>query len=524
MTKVTLVRPPGTKFKSYQQIIVAPPIGIAYLAGSLRAAGHQVSVIDALGEAPFRREPCFNGRWVATGLSIGEIVARIPLDTEMIGVSCMFSQDWPYTRKVIETIRRSFPRALIVAGGEHITALPLFILDTCPEIDVCVLGEGEETIVEVANCVASGADLSAGLNQLKGTAVRRGGKAVVNPERARLKDVEAIPRPAWDLIPIGTYLDHSLGCGVSRGRPMPILATRGCPYQCSFCSSPSMWTTRWGAREPAKVLDEIQEYIERYKATDLEFYDLTALMKKEWILTFARLIEERGLKFTWQLPQGTRSEALDAEVCQALYRTGCRNLTYAPESGSPEALKRIKKRVSLDKMLASMRAARREGIFPKANIIIGFPDETRREVWQTVAFLARMGWAGVYDVWVYIFSPYPGSELFKQLRERGKLPELNEEYFLSLASFVDLGVTISRCENLSSRELSRLRIAGYMAFYGMQYARRPGRLLRTLYNAARNRQESRMDKTVHDFFQRIRGIGRQGTETGIAEASQQATG
>src|SRR5262249_38566659 len=134
--------------------------------------------------------------------------------------------------------------------------------------------------------------------------------------RQRIRDVDAIPRPAWHLFPVSNYLDGGFTYGVNLGRSMPILATRGCPYQCTFCSSPAMWTTR--------------------------YYALTAIIKRDWILAFCRELERRGLDITYQLPTGTRSEVLDEEVLAALYRTGCRNICYAPESGSPETLARIK--------------------------------------------------------------------------------------------------------------------------------------------------------------------------------------
>ncbi|MGH7812496.1 MAG: B12-binding domain-containing radical SAM protein [Candidatus Binataceae bacterium] len=493
MANVTLVRPPALRSKR-SIVVISPPVGIAYLAGSLRAAGHRVTVVDGLGEDPVRHTACFDDQWIATGLPIDEIAARIPEDSESIGISCMFSQDWPYVKQIVEAIRARFPKALLVAGGEHITSMPQYVLETCPELDLCVLGEGEEAIVEIVNCFESGGDF----NELKGIAIRRDGKSILTQTRPRIQDVDAIPRPAWDLIPVHNYLDNGFGFGVNRGRNMPLVATRGCPYQCTFCSNPGMWTTRWMARDPALVLDEIQDYLDRYRATDIDFYDLTAIVKKQWIMAFCELIERRGMNFAWQIPSGTRSEAIDSEVCRALYRTGCRNLDYSPESGSPAVLQRIKKRVDLNKVLVSMRAAVREGIYVKANIIMGFPDETRREVWQTIAFIARMAVAGVHHVSIWAFSPYPGSELFAQLRQRGKLPELNQKYFLSLAAFSDITMTVSRSENLSDRELLGFRIAGNLAFYGAQFAARPWRLVRTLYNLISNRQESHSDKSLRE--------------------------
>ncbi len=112
-----------------------------------------------------------------------------------------------------------------------------------------------------------------------------------------------------------------------------MLATRGCPYSCTFCSSPDMWTTRYYARSPASVVDEIADYVERYGISNVDFEDLTAFINRDWILAFCAELVRRDLHISYQLPSGTRSEALDAEVLAPLWRSGCRNLTYAPESG-----------------------------------------------------------------------------------------------------------------------------------------------------------------------------------------------
>lgn len=244
--------------------------------------------------------------------------------------------------------------------------------------------------------------------------------------------------PAWDLVPIERYLDRGLGFGVNRGRSMPMLATRGCPYQCTFCSNPEMWTTRWYARDPEQVLDEIQAYRERYGATNFDFYDLTAIVRRRWIVQFTNRILERGMVFTWQLPSGTRSEAIDGEVSGLLYASGCRNISYAPESGSPEVLDRIKKVVKLDRLERSATDAVSAGMNVKLNIIMGFPGESRRELGKTVGFLARMGFSGIHDASVSLFSPCPGRSSMASCGNRDEFP---------------------RCRTITSSHWARTRIS-----------------------------------------------------------------
>jgi radical SAM superfamily enzyme YgiQ (UPF0313 family) len=441
----------------------------------------------------------FNGKMLVTGLSIPEILQRIPPSTHLIGVSCMFSHEWPYTRQIIQAIKKAFPSVPIVAGGEHITALPDFTLQTCPEVEYCVLGEGEETLVEVVEYLKTPEKMT----EVAGLALRHKGQILHTQPRKRIKTIDDIPWPAWELVPLETYLSQGLSYGVNLGRTIPMIATRGCPYECTFCSNPTMWTTRWIARKPDLVLDEIEYYLKTYQVTNIDFYDLTAIIRKDWIKEFCWLILDRGLKFTWQLPSGTRSEAIDEEVCRLLYASGCRNVSYAPESGSREVLRRIKKKVKLDRMLTSMRGAVRSGLNVKANIIFGFPDETRWEVWQTIGFLFMMALTGVHDVSISMFSPYPGSELFSELLEQGKIKAFSDEYFLSLTAYTDMARAVSWTDNMSSKELNFLRMFGLLGFYGTQYLLRPWRLIQTLRNLISNRQESRLDKTLQDYIRRF---------------------
>ena len=109
-------------------------------------------------------------------------------------------------------------------------------------------------------------------------------------KRTRIIKLDEIPKPAWDLVPLNKYLDLGLSLGVNRGRSMPMIASRGCPFQCTFCSSPYMWGTRWLARDPKLVADEIEEYIEKYNINNIDFYDLTAIVKKSWIIEFCNEI------------------------------------------------------------------------------------------------------------------------------------------------------------------------------------------------------------------------------------------
>jgi anaerobic magnesium-protoporphyrin IX monomethyl ester cyclase len=483
---VALIRPPSVVARWAATLNATPPLGVAYLAGNL--AGHELQVIDAVGEAPASLHAGYRPEILLNGLPVEEVVARVRRDADLIGISSQFSHEWPLVRRLVARLAERFPSAMIVCGGEHVSAMPELSLQQAPALAACVVGEGEATMKELAD--------GRPLREIEGVVHRHG----ENPRRARLGGVAA---PRWDLLPLERYLDGRFSFGVDRGRSIPILATRGCPYRCTFCSSPKMWTTRYSAREPAEVVDEIEQYVRRYRVDNVDFYDLTAIIRREWVLEFCEQMRRKNLGVTWQLPSGTRSEALDGEVLAAMHAAGCRNVSYAPESGSVRTLARILKKVNLERMEASMRAAVAAGLNVKANIVIGFPGEDGDDLMATLRFIRTMARAGVHDVSVWTFSPYPGSQLFDELSAEGRLGEIDDDYFTSLLSYSDLGGAVSYNRNFTSATLQRWRVAGLSLFYLESYARHPARPFRLLRNLIAQRYESRLEMSLANMVRRL---------------------
>ena len=494
-TKICLIRPSIVVPASNAITIFTPPLGLAYIAGSLRSADFQVQVIDAVGESLDTRHPA-NNECFSYGLSQEETIERIDPDSKIIGFALGFSFEWPTCRDLANAVRERFPKALLIGGGEHITAVPTQSLEDSA-LDIGVLGEGEETAVEIAIAVSE--------NRLKpeeipGIAFRNKlGQIQINERRARKRNLDEIALPAWNLLPIENYLERGYGFGVNRGRSMPMMASRGCPYQCTFCSNPSMWTTRWIARDPDLLLDEMQLYQQKYNIENFDFYDLTAIVKKSWIVDFCKKIDARNMKFTWQLPSGTRSEAIDGEVAALLYKSGCRNMSYSPESGSVGVLERIKKKISLDSVINSIDASFKNNMNIKTNIIFGFPEETLKEIFESYYFIIRMALAGAYDISIWGFSPYPGSELFSHISATEKL-KLDDAYYDSLRSYADPSKTVSYSAHISDKLLKILRFMGTVLFYVTSWGRRPNRPFKIIWNLMNGKQESRAELGLYNLL------------------------
>ena len=474
---------------------IAPPLSVACLAAYLKQRGLPVKVIDALGENLEKIEFVPGRNDIKSrGLSVGEIIARIPPDVDVLGVSCMFSSEWPFNREVIKALKAAFPKAAIFAGGEHATALPELVLAQAPGVDAVVLGEGEETLLELIAARAAGSDIGG----IKGIALRKNGVITKTPQRPRLKTLDEMPLPCWDAVPIENYFASKQSHGPYLGKTLPILASRGCPYLCKFCSNAEMWGTYYTYRTPSSVVDEIELYIAKYGIKCVEFYDLSPIIGKKWLYDFCSLLLSRNVKIYWQMAAGTRFEALDEELLGLVERAGCRYLGFAPESGSPEVLEEIGKKLVLADFVRTVKAVVRHNLGIKANFVIGFPKDTRLQILRTLLFQLRLAFTGISDAPIFLFSPYPGSEYFSDLVRQKVIGELDDDYLNSLGLNVSLKSGRRYCRNVGPFELSVYQLCGSLLFYAVHYLTHPMKLIRGLiyWNSSSSVLEQRLKQNI----------------------------
>lgn len=481
----------------------APPLGLAYIAGAVEAQGYAVSVYDCIAEAPNHYFSFNNYEGIsALGIGFDEMFAQLGDSYDLIGLSVMFSNNWLINRHLINLLKERYPQALIVIGGEHASAIPEYCLNDCPGLDMVATGEGEETIAEVAAKLRDGKPY----HDVKGTVYKIRGaeeRIVKNERRVRILNVDEIQRPAWHLFPVKKYFDNNISFGVPSERSLPIFATRGCPYSCTFCSSPQMWGTRYYMRDVENVINEIKHLNAAYGVTNFDFYDLTAIIKREWILAFCAAIEREKLQITWQIPAGTRSEAIDFEVAVALKKAGCKNITYAPESGSASMLKSIKKKITVDKMLDSIEQSYKAGLDVKLNIMLGYPDEKISDMLKTGWFLVKASLRGATDASPSMFSPYPGSALFNELEDRGEL-KLSDNYFQSIVYSQSLHDFNNYNRNYSRKTMMLMLFVSYLFFYVSNYLFRPLRAVRLVINVATHNYKTRGEYMLGTVLSRFR--------------------
>jgi len=491
---ICLIRPPAVEAFRFATTSITPPLGLAYIAAALESNKKSIQIIDSVGAAPSARTSYFKGYLV--GLRTEQIIPRILPSVKFVGITVTFTHEWPVVVKLITGIKSSRPDVTIILGGEHVTAMPEFSLATSGA-DIVVLGEGEETVVDLISSLEQDDDISG----VPGIAYCRNDRLIVNPRRARQENVDTISWPAWHHFDLVAYHNYGFSGGMSSNHPsVPILATRGCPYQCTYCASPNMWLPRWIPRDPLDVADEIEHYVRTYGARNFPFQDLTAIIQKDWIVKFCKEIIRRKLDITWLLPTGTRSEAINAEVATLLKESGMVSMAYAPESGSEATRQFIKKKMKTDRLFSSIRAAQNGGLNVAIFLVIGFPHDNNNHLRENLPFIDKLVEERVRDLSVGYYMALPGTELFHSIYDCGKL-KLDEHYFRHILDSLSLVPSQSYSPSLGRLNLFSWKLRLFARFYASrrQHERRDkfwSRIVELTAGLSKKKHESRLQTAV----------------------------
>jgi len=415
--KVFLLFPPVRLYRETMKLVF-PPLGVGYIASVIRNEV-DVRMMDAVAEG-FYHEVDLDEDFIMYGSSYEDIIRRISeYKPDMVGITCLFSSVFPVVREICRRVKALDPNILTITGGTYPSFLAEELLHKEPNLDMIALGEGEYTMRDLVRSIRSGADLS----QIDGLAFKENGKARLNPKTRLIENLDELPFPARDLLPMKLYPDiivpHSFSAKDKMNTPM--ITSRGCPAKCSFCSSSKFWGYKFRWRSTANVLDEIGELVSKYGIKEIQFEDDNFTANKKRAKEIFRGIIERGYKISFNMPNGIAVWTMDQEMIHLMKDAGCYEVTLAFESGCQEVLDNIiKKPLDLQKARETTRLIHQAGIRTNAFYIFGFPGETRGQMKETFRFARQVKTNMAY---FFIANPLPGTELYEKAKADDLLPD-----------------------------------------------------------------------------------------------------
>jgi len=458
-----------------------------------------VKIIDAVAE---RYKQVFTWQdHMLRGMSFDEILKAVPPDTRVVGISNLYTFAFMVAGEIARRIKQKYPEVIIVFGGAHPTVMTQQTMAR-PEVDFVVLSEGEYTFKDLLQAIERGG----GWEDIDGLAYRKGGEIVVNPKTKFVHDLDQIPFPRRDLLPMENYFRAREPHGsANRLRWTTMIATRGCPYGCTFCNTPQIWQRRWRSRSPKNVVDEILQLQKDYGIEEIHFEDESLTTNPKWVLDFARELKQRNVDIIWQTSNGVRAESITEEALDLMIEAGCTQVTVAAESGSPRILKDvIKKRLDLETVRQAVRLAGKKRVFIACYFMLGLPDEQISDVLKSISLAVKLAIYGADEVVFSVFSPLPGSKLLERLIQEGKV-RVDDHFFNGLTPHGDLFVSKSYSDYISDRQVILLKYSGYLAFYLTKLIFHPFKVLRSIRNVAFGIQEIKTERALRTWILRLLG-------------------
>jgi anaerobic magnesium-protoporphyrin IX monomethyl ester cyclase len=429
--KISLVNPPPLKGVYRHQLYL--PIGLGYLAAVLEEDGYDVTVIDC----------------PAQEMDLKQLKTKLAsINPDVIGITSMT----PTIQSALlsaSAAKGACPDAMVVLGGPHATFMDEQVLNEEAAVDVVVRGEGEETLLELAKTASN----PKSLNNIQGITFRNNGHTVRTPTRPFIKNLDELPRPAYKHFPLEKYR-------LFGRRMLPIMTSRGCPSQCSFCTTARMFGKAFRARSPKNIVDELEWLRDVHGADAFSFYDDTFTLDKKRALKICEEIRSREIGLPWDCQ--TRVSVVSEEILRQMREANCQQVFFGVESGCQKILDAVHKGTTVEQNEKAIRLAKAAGLFVSISVMVGYPGETKEMLQETVDLIRR---AEPDDVYICVATPYPGTELRRVVEGMGW--EMSNDW-----GQYDTITPVFANPNLSAEEVRKLRTSFYNSFYSPKYVLR----------------------------------------------------
>lgn len=411
-----------------------PPLGLASIAAYVRKKGYSVKIIDCEIDSPSIESfgSFFKKEYVEKFSEIRVI--------GLTAMTCNIKKAY----KIAQICKSHYPTAIIVLGGVH----PTFCTNEAINnkfVDVVVFGEGELTLHELV----AGNDLS----KIDGIVFKKYSKekykVIKNKPRERIKDLDSLPMPAYDLLPIARYVPAK---GSYKRLPaMSMMASRGCPGRCTFCSK--TLGDRLVFKSAEKIFEEMLYLIKNYGIRQILFYDDTFTVYRNNVLKLCDLIIKNRVDISWTC--FSRVDYIDFDMLKKMKQAGCHQVMYGVENIDKAVLKNIKKNIDVDKVINATKWTKKAGIECRLAFMVGNPGDTEEIIRKNIRFVNRLD----PDLMVVnITTPFPGSEMFDWAKEKGLILTYDWDDYT-------LAKPVMKLENMSPDQIKKMYRLMYRSFY-----------------------------------------------------------
>jgi len=382
--KVLLIQPP------FNPEYNLPPLALGTLASAVDAAGHEVKILD------------FNLKF-KDGIPIKSAVYKsLKYDADVVGLTCWGNMS-PFVIEFCKMFKSIQPETKLVIGGEYATFRSEDILRKS-KADFVVRGEGEETFIKLLDTLEHNGKIS----KLQGITYRKGDKIISLPDNPHFLDMDKLPFINWNL-----FEDLKKYDGYGKYGQIPIQASRGCPFNCIFCSVQRTWGGIQRRKSPARLIAEIKHLIENFDVMWLGFVDDTFTLNKKWVIKICNLMLKEKIDLRWKVI--TRIDLVDEDLLSIMKKSGCVEIFYGVESVVPEIQRFIGSKSYAEnlvkKNIAKTIAA---GIEPVISVIFGWPIDTLKTVKHMARFCEDVVKRGVSRIHMHMLFPLPGTRLVKE--------------------------------------------------------------------------------------------------------------
>ncbi|MCW3996813.1 MAG: B12-binding domain-containing radical SAM protein [Candidatus Bathyarchaeota archaeon] len=419
--RVCLINPPRIQPKLWGKPSILQPLDIAYVAAVLEKE-HEVHVIDAANEG-WKTLQEVDGNKYRQGLKNEVIASRLKKwMPDVVGITIPFSGWWKPAYEMVTLAKSIDESTPIFLSGLHPSARPIDCLSH-PNVDYVVIGEPERTIEELVNFLAE--DKLGDLKKIKGIGYMKDGQPIITAPRPVIQDLDSLPFPARHLLPMDEYFaavkENPLRGEIGK-HWTTMITSRGCPYNCVFCTVHTLMSRQWRGRSPKNVIDEIQQLKDTYGIEQIDFSDENMTLNKQRMEAICDQMIEKKFNIEWFTPNGVRADTLTEPLIKKMKASGCKKIRFAPESGVQRVVdKVIKKNLDLNAVEQAIVWAKKAGIKVGLFFVLGLIGETKEDIEQTIAYAYKLRALGAESFHFSIAMPVYGTELYEQASKGGYL-------------------------------------------------------------------------------------------------------